>query len=178
MTRVLLSIGLAGGLALAASTALARVSEEEAARLGGALTPVGAERAGNAAGTIPAWTGGLTEPPSGWKPTDPRVDPFANDAMLFSIDRSNVAQYKDRLSPGQVALIEQLDGYRMEVYPTRRSCAYPDWSTEPRARTPPPPSSTRSRSSSPRAGTRSSSPFRRLAPKRYGTTSTPSWPRA
>jgi len=127
MARIMAGIGLVAGLALAASTALAKVSEEEAARLGKELTPVGAERAGNAAGTIPEWTGGLAGPPSGWKPTDPRVDPFANDARLFSIDRSNVAQYKDKLSPGQVALIEQHDGYQMDVYPTRRSCGYPDW---------------------------------------------------
>jgi hypothetical protein len=127
MARLLVLIGLVGGLALVTSAALSKVPEEEAARLGKELTPVGAERAGNAAGTIPEWTGGVTGPPSGWKPTDPRVDPFADDARLFSIDRSNVAQYRDKLSPGQVALIEQLDDYRMEVYPTRRSCAYPDW---------------------------------------------------
>jgi hypothetical protein len=127
MARIMAGIGLMAGLALGASAALARVSEEEAARLGRELTPVGAERAGNAAGTIPEWSGGLTKTPPGWKPTDPRVDPFANDAMLFSIDRNNVAQYKDKLSPGQVALIKQHDGYRMEVYPTRRSCGYPDW---------------------------------------------------
>lgn len=46
--------------------AIARVSPEEAARLDKDLTPVGAERAGNADGTIPPWTGGLTEPPPGW----------------------------------------------------------------------------------------------------------------
>jgi hypothetical protein len=126
MARIV-CIGLAAGLAVAASTALARVSEEEAARLGRELTPVGAERAGNAQGTIPAWTGGLTEPPPGWEPGDPRVDPFADDKKRFSIDGSNVAQYADKLSPGQVALIQQYDGYRMDVYPTRRSCAYPDW---------------------------------------------------
>jgi hypothetical protein len=120
-------IGLVAGLALAASTALAKVSEEEAARLGQELTPIGAERAGNAEGTIPAWTGGITEAPPGWKVGDPRVDPFADDAKRFSIDRSNVDRYADKLSPGQVALIQQLEGYRMNVYPTRRSCGYPDW---------------------------------------------------
>jgi hypothetical protein len=113
--------------ALAATTVTAKVSEEEAARLGGELTPVGAERAGNADGTIPEWTGGITEPPAGWRPGDPRVDPFAADEKLFSIDSSNVEQYRDQLSPGQVALIQQHDGYRMDVYPTRRSCGYPDW---------------------------------------------------
>jgi hypothetical protein len=127
MARILVCIGLVAGLALAATATLAAVSGEEAARLGKDLTPVGAQRAGNAAGTIPEWTGGITAPPPGWKPGDPRVDPFANDAKLYSIDRSNVAQYADKLSPGQVALIQQHDGYQMDVYPTRRSCGYPDW---------------------------------------------------
>ena len=104
-------IGLVAGLALAASMAAAKVSEEEAARLGQELTPIGAERAGNAEGTIPEWTGGITEPPPGWKVGDPRIDPFRDDAKLFSIDRSNVDRYADKLSPGQLALIQQLEGH-------------------------------------------------------------------
>ena len=39
----------------------------QAARLGQDLTPLGAERAGNAAGTIPAWTGGV-QAPAGYEP--------------------------------------------------------------------------------------------------------------
>ena len=38
---------------------VAKVSPAEAERLNNELTPVGAERAGNAEGTIPAWNGGL-----------------------------------------------------------------------------------------------------------------------
>ena len=58
------SICLIGTLALvsATSAALAEITADEAARLGQDLTPVGAGLAGNAAGTIPAWTGGITEP--------------------------------------------------------------------------------------------------------------------
>ena len=49
-------------LALLAQNAFAELTAEQAASLGGdELPPIGAERAGNAAGTIPAWTGGLTE---------------------------------------------------------------------------------------------------------------------
>jgi len=44
-------------LLLASLPASARVSPEQAARLGRDLTPVGAERSGNAAGTIPAFVG-------------------------------------------------------------------------------------------------------------------------
>ena len=68
---------IAGALALAASATFAAPNEEEIARLGGPeLTPVGAERAGNAEGTIPGWTGGVTEPPPGWKPGMKRPDLF------------------------------------------------------------------------------------------------------
>jgi hypothetical protein len=49
-------------LCCVAGTALAAVSAQEAARLGKDLTPMGAEKAGNAAGTIPAWDGGITSP--------------------------------------------------------------------------------------------------------------------
>jgi hypothetical protein len=114
-------------LLLAAGVASGGPSEEEIARLGGPdLTPVGAERAGNADGTIPAWTGGITEPPPGWQPGQTRIDLVADDAPLFSIDASNVDQHVARLSPGQVELIKSYEGYRMDVYPTRRSCAYPE----------------------------------------------------
>ena len=44
-------------LVLAAGVASAKVSEEEASRLGQDLTPFGGEVAGNEANTIPAWTG-------------------------------------------------------------------------------------------------------------------------
>jgi len=64
--------------------------------------------------------------PPGWKPGDERIDLFADDKILFTIDASNVDKYADKLSPGQVALIKSYEGYKMDVYPTRRSCAYPD----------------------------------------------------
>jgi hypothetical protein len=118
---------LAAVLVAAATRAIAVPSGEEIARLGGPeLTPMGAERAGNADGTIPEWTGGVTQPPPGWQPGQKRIDTFADDQVLFSIDASNVDRYADKLTPGQIALIKTYDGYRMDVYPTRRSCAYPE----------------------------------------------------
>jgi len=118
---------LAAALALAATATLGAPSEEQIARLGGPeLTPVGAERAGNAEGTIPAWTGGVTEPPPGWEPGKERPDLFADDEILFTIDASNVDQHADKLTPGQIELVKSYDGYRMDVYPTRRSCALPE----------------------------------------------------
>jgi len=98
---------------------------EDAAALGAGLTPVGAERAGNAEGTIPEWTGGITEMPTGWEPGTPRVDVFAEDQPLFTIDAGNVGQYAGNLSEGQIALVRAYEGFRMHVYPTRRSCALP-----------------------------------------------------
>ena len=58
---------LIGGLtlALAAPLASGKVSEEEAARLGTQLTPTGAEVAGNADGSIPAWSGKIIGVPPG-----------------------------------------------------------------------------------------------------------------
>jgi hypothetical protein len=122
-----IALATALALALAATAAWAKAPEDQVARLGKDLTPVGAERAGNADGTIPEWTGGVTAPPPGWKPGDPRVDPFKDDAKLFSIDASNVDQYADKLAPGQIELIKRYQDFRLDVYPTRRSCAFPDW---------------------------------------------------
>jgi len=114
-------------LALLAGAAAAKVGQDEAAHLGKDLTPIGAERAGNAEGTIPEWTGGVTKPPPGWTPDQPRPDLYADDPILFSIDASNVDQYADKLSPGQIELIKRYEGYRMDIYPTHRPCAFPQW---------------------------------------------------
>ncbi|GIX32184.1 MAG: hypothetical protein KatS3mg125_0140 [Lysobacterales bacterium] len=112
--------------ALLAVSAGAAVSPEQAARLGRDLTPVGAERAGNADGTIPEWTGGITSPPAGYRLGMHHPDPFAADRVLFVIDRSNYKQYQDRLSPGQIAMFERYETYKMPVYPTRRSASFPE----------------------------------------------------
>jgi hypothetical protein len=50
-------------LSLLASHVMAAVSPEEAAKLGTTLTPVGAEKAGNADGSIPAWASSPTRSP-------------------------------------------------------------------------------------------------------------------
>jgi hypothetical protein len=92
------------------------------------LTPIGAERAGNAGGTIPPWTGGLTVPPPGYEEGQHEVDPYPDDQPLFEINAANVAQHADKLSDGQRALLEKYpDTWRLKVYPTRRTAAYPDF---------------------------------------------------
>ncbi|MCY1291787.1 DUF1329 domain-containing protein [Metapseudomonas sp. CR1201] len=113
-------------LSLLATGVMAAVSPQEAAQLGTTLTPLGAEKAGNADGSIPAWTGGLKP---GAAPVDANGflgDPFANEKPLFVITAANVAQYKDKLTPGQQALFKRYpDTYRIPVYPTHRSAAAP-----------------------------------------------------
>lgn len=104
---------------------VAAISAEQAARLGKDLTPIGAEKAGNADGSIPAWTGGITTPPAGYSPGQHYVDPYADDPVKFTISRDNLAQYRDHLTPGQVALMEKYPDYRMNVYATHRSASYP-----------------------------------------------------
>ena len=116
---------LAGAVALCFSVqASAAVSEAEAGKLGKELTPAGAEKAASADGAIPAWSGGMSKAPAGWKAG--RVDPFKDDKPQYAIDASNVDKYKDKLPAGQVALIKAYKGYRLDVYPSRRSCPVPD----------------------------------------------------
>ena len=127
MKHIYTKAALCAALALSVTTTVAKVPESEVARLDNDLTPMGSERAGNAAGTIPAWTGGLTDPPAGYEPGGHMVDPFPDDQPLFTITAANVDQYAANLSPGQVALFRKYpDTYKMKVFQTRRSAALPD----------------------------------------------------
>src|SRR5262245_45893055 len=113
LTRRLTVAALAiayGGLAYAGVTA------DEAKKLGTTLTAVGAEKAGNAAKTIPEYTGGLTTPPAGFKPGDGiRPDPFASEKPLFVIDAKNMAQYEANLTEGAKALMKAYPSFRADV---------------------------------------------------------------
>ena len=103
---------------------LAQAASADLTQLGNQLTPFGAEKAGNASGSIPSWTGGLTQAPAGWQPG--HGDPYASDKPLYSIDSNNLAQDQAQLPPGQVELIKTYPGYRLDVYPSHRSCTFPD----------------------------------------------------
>ncbi|WP_137820577.1 DUF1329 domain-containing protein [Pseudomonas sp. 2FG] len=125
MKRLMQSTSLS--LSLLAGTALAAVTPEQAAQLGKTLTPLGAEQAGNADGSIPAWTGGLGKTSGKQSPEGFLDDPFASEQPLFTIEAKNAEQYKDKLSPGQLAMLKRYpDSYRMPVYPSHRSVALPD----------------------------------------------------
>lgn len=114
---------LAAALILWSSgTALAKVTEDEAAKLGTTLTPMGAEKAGNKAGTIPAWDGGLAQ-----KDYGRGENPFAADAPLYTITAANLKQYEGLLTEGQKVLFKTFADYKMPVYSTRRSASYPQW---------------------------------------------------
>jgi len=105
----------------------AKVSEAEAAKLKGELTPMGAIRAGSADGVIPAWTGGITQPPKGYKPGMHHPDPFADDKVVLTITAANVKEHADKLSAGQVAMFNRYpETWKMNVYPTRRSASVPE----------------------------------------------------
>jgi hypothetical protein len=110
---------------IAAAPAAAEMSAADLAKLGTTLTPIGAEKAGNAAGTIPAWDGGITKPIAGYKEGGHYPDPFAADKPLFTITGQNAEQYKANLSEGQVAMLKKYPDYKMIVYPTHRSAAFP-----------------------------------------------------
>lgn len=126
LRSALLSVIFAVG-ALACTGARAAVPASEAAALKSTLTSVGAERAGNTAGTIPAWTGGYTASPPGYRQGAPRPDPFAGEKPLFSITAANYRDYADRLPDGAKELFQKYPDYRMDIYPTHRSAALPDW---------------------------------------------------
>ena len=115
--------------ALVISTgAHAQLAAADLAKLGTTLTPMGAEKAGNTAGTIPAWDGGITKVPAGitFKSTGTYPDPFAADKSTLTISAANAEKFKDNLSPGQIAMMKQYPNYKLMVYPTRRSAAFPE----------------------------------------------------
>lgn len=126
MNKNLLSAAVLGALfSLASGSALAKLDANEIARLGQDLTPVGAEKAGNASGTIPAWTGGLTKAPAGYDASKGYMDPFASEQPLHTVTKANMAQYAEQLTRGHQAMLEKYPSYKMNIYPSHRSAALP-----------------------------------------------------
>ncbi|MDE2913833.1 MAG: DUF1329 domain-containing protein [Paracoccaceae bacterium] len=111
---------------MVAEPAFAAISAGDIARLGRDLTPLGGEAAGNAAGTIPAWTGGLSRPPPGYRKGEFHRDPFADDRPLLTITGENMSRYSGNLSVGHQRMLKAYPSFRMHVYPTRRSAAVPE----------------------------------------------------
>jgi hypothetical protein len=112
-------------LSLLATSVMAAVSPEEAAQLGTTLTPLGAQKEGNANGSIPAWTGGLKA--NAAPVTNGFIgNPFESEKPLLVITPANAEQYKDKLTPGQMAMLKRYpDSYKIPVYTTHRSSSAP-----------------------------------------------------
>ncbi len=106
-------------------SSVAAVCAADPARLGADLTPLGGEKAGNADGSIPAWSGGLTTAPAGYAPGMHHPDPFAGEQPLFTITAANAGQYADKLTDGQQALLKAYPTYSIPVYKTHRSASAP-----------------------------------------------------
>ncbi len=103
---------------------IAAVSEKEAAKLGTTLTPLGGEKAGNAAGTIPAWEG-LSVSAGTINDAGFLTDPFASEKPLFIITADNVSQYSQYLTVGQLDMFKRYKTYQMPVYPSHRTASVP-----------------------------------------------------
>lgn len=113
---------------LGAAQVTAAVTAEQAAQLKTTLTPLGGEKTGTADGTIPAWDGGLTTVSPDFKNGGRRPDPYADEKALFSITAQNMDQYADKLTDGVKAMLKKYpDTFRVDVYPTHRTAAAPQW---------------------------------------------------
>lgn len=117
-------------LTLFMAQAQAKVSEEQAARLGQDLTAIGAEQAGLANAphglSIPQYSGGWSEPNTSNVARVPD-DPYANDKPILTIDSGNATKYADILSAGQRALLKNYPStFRMRVFSSQRSAAMPE----------------------------------------------------
>jgi len=125
--KLLATVAVCAAQLLLDAAANAALPEAELAQLGNTLTPWGAEIAGTPDGSYPAYTGGVREPPAGFDPkSGVWPDPYPDDKPLFSIDASNMEQYKDRLMEAQMELMRRYPSYRIDVYPTRRGVWMPD----------------------------------------------------
>lgn len=125
LKKMFVLMGMMIAMTVAIGSVSAKLSKDQIARLGNDLTPLGAEKAGSKDGTIPPWTGGITSPPAEYKSGIHHPDPFAEDKVLFTISADNMAQYKDKLTPGHQAMMGMYDTFKIKVYPTRRSAACP-----------------------------------------------------
>jgi hypothetical protein len=115
---------------LSSGPAFAKVTPEEAARLGTSLTEVGADPSANADGSIPAYAGSMRGLPAGLEyggPGTPYPDPYPDETALYTVTPGNMETYRAFLSPGMQAMFERYpDSFRMNIYPTHRDGRYSD----------------------------------------------------
>ena len=119
------TLALTLAAAVVFTAALPGAGGNDSSKLGRDLTPLGGEMKCNADGSIPAWTGGITTPPAGYKAGDHHPDPFAGDQPLYTVTPANVGQYEGRLSTGHKSVLATYPGYKLIVYPSHRSVSNP-----------------------------------------------------
>jgi len=129
LNRAALIVG-ATSLALTLS-AHAKVSSDEAAKLGGELTPVGAVKSGNSDGSIPAWDpwskrGDLEGEDLTAENFPDTIGKILEEKPKMTISKDNYKQHADKLTEGHKALFELYPDYKMEVYKTHRNVGYPE----------------------------------------------------
>ena len=117
-------------LSLMAGTAFGKVPERVANRLGGDLTPAGAEKAGSSSG-VSAWSQSNkidgSKYLSGWDGNG-LPDPFASDPIKYTITAANASQYASQLTEGQQAMLKTYpDSFKLNVYESRRTCVPKDF---------------------------------------------------
>ncbi|MDY7564643.1 DUF1329 domain-containing protein [Pseudomonas sp. RTC3] len=106
----------------------AAVSADEAAKLKSSLTPLGGEMSANKDGSIPAWSGVKGLSASSEKVGDIPVKLFADEKPQTKITAQNMGPYADKLSEGTQALLKKYpDTFRLDVYPTHRTAAAPQY---------------------------------------------------
>ncbi|POA18866.1 DUF1329 domain-containing protein [Pseudomonas sp. FW300-N1A1] len=124
MTKNLLHVGVLG-LSLLATGVMAAVPAAEADKLGKSLTPMGAEMAGNADGSIPTWKP-LAKNAGTVDSKGFLSNPYGSEQPLFTITAQNVDKYKDKLAPGQYAMFKRYpETFKMPVYPSHRGATVP-----------------------------------------------------
>jgi len=125
ITKSLFHAGVLG-LSLLATGVMAAVPAAEADKLGKSLTPMGAEMAGNADNSIPAWKP-LAKNSGTVDARGFLSNPYASEQPLFTITAKDVDKYKDKLAPGQYAMFKRYpETFKMPVYPSHRGATVPD----------------------------------------------------
>lgn len=113
------------GLLAGAGLVAPYLAKADTAQLDAMLTPLGAERAGNADGSIPAWDGGLSGAAlAAETPVVP--DLFAGERPLYVVNQDNMQQYAALLSDGTQRMVERA-AMSLHVYQTRRTAAAPQY---------------------------------------------------
>ncbi len=125
--KKLMLLATTGLVMMTLQSAVAGVSQEQAALLTTTLTPFGSIRAGSADGLVPAWTGGDTTPVAGAPSQGIPPSAYSNENKILTIDSSNVLQYGNKLSDGLIAIFQRYPDFKVEVYPSHRTAAAPQW---------------------------------------------------